>query len=175
MTEEVKNEENSDIGDVGENEETENTVSKEEELEEKVKELEDRYMRLAAEYDNYKKRTQREKEARYTDALTDTVAAVLPIADNLERAALTAAESDEAKKIQEGVVMISKQFDDILAKLGVAPIEAVGKEFDPNLHNAVMHIEDENLGENIVAQELMKGYMYKDTKVVRHSMVKVAN
>lgn len=175
MTEEVKNEENSDIGDVGENEETENTVSKEEELEEKVKELEDRYMRLAAEYDNYKKRTQREKEARYTDALTDTVAAVLPIADNLERAALTAAESDEAKKIQEGVVMISKQFDDILAKLGVAPIEAVGKEFDPNIHNAVMHIEDENLGENIVAQELMKGYMYKDTKVVRHSMVKVAN
>lgn len=178
MTEEVKNEENGDIGEneeIKETEETENVVSKEEELEKKIKEVEDRYMRLAAEYDNYKKRTQREKEARYTDALVDTVAAILPIADNLERAALTVAETDEAKKIQEGIVMISKQFDDILTKLGVAPIEAVGKEFDPNIHNAVMHVEDEEFGENIVAEELMKGYMYKDTKVVRHSMVKVAN
>lgn len=178
MSEEIKKEETedmSDIDEIEETEETENIPSREEELEAKVKEMEERYMRLAAEYDNYKKRTQREKEARYTDALVDTVAAILPVADNLERAVLTVAETDEAKKIQEGVVMIAKQFDDILSKLGVSAIDANGKEFDPNIHNAVMHIEDDSLGENVVAEELMKGYMYKDIKVVRHSMVKVAN
>lgn len=180
MSEEIKNEtveENEDINteETEVQEEKAEEPSREEQLEAKVSELEDRYMRLAAEYDNYKKRTQREKEARYTDALVDTVAAILPIADNLERAALTVAETEEAKKIQEGVVMIAKQIDDVFAKLGVAPIDATGKEFDPNLHNAVMHIEDDAYGENIVAEELMKGYMYKDTKVVRHSMVKVAN
>ena len=174
INEESVNEETTETTEDAEVVETEE-VNKEDELNKKVQELQDKYMRLAAEYDNYKKRTQREKEARYTDALVSTVAEILPVADNLERAALIQAESDEAKKIQEGVVMIAKQFEDILTKLGVKPIDAQGKEFDPNFHNAVMHIEDDNFGENIVAEELMKGYIYKDEKVVRHSMVKVAN
>ena len=169
--EELVNEETAEEPEIVENAEE----NKDDELTKKVQELQDKYMRLAAEYDNYKKRTQREKEATYTDALVNTVAEILPVADNLERAALTQAESDEAKKIQEGVVMIAKQFEDILTKLGVKPIDAQGKEFDPNFHNAVMHIEDDNFGENEVAEELMKGYIYNDTKVVRHSMVKVAN
>lgn len=151
------------------------TISKEEELENKIKELEDRYMRLAAEYDNYQKRSQREKEARYADAIIDAVGSILPIADNLERALSLEVESDEAKKVLEGVLMVSKQLDDSLKKLDVKVIEAVGNEFDPNLHNAIMHVEDESIADNTVVEEFMKGYIYKDTRVVRHSMVKVAN
>lgn len=153
----------------------ETAVSKEEELSQKLKESEDRYLRMAAEYDNYKKRTQREKDARYDDAVIDTVASFVPIIDNIERALAVEAESDEAKKVLEGVSMIKKQFDEVLKNLKVAPIEAVGNEFDPNFHNAVMHIEDESIADNTVVEEFMKGYIYKDSRVVRHSMVKVAN
>ncbi len=149
--------------------------SETEELREKVSAWEDKYYRLAAEYDNYKKRTQREKDTIYADALIDTAAAVLPVADNLERALQTPAESEDAKKILEGVSLVMKQLNDVFTKLNIEPIEAVGKEFDPNLHNAVMHTEDDSLGENTVAEELMKGYIYKKERVVRHSMVKVAN
>lgn len=149
--------------------------SREEELEQKLKDSEEKYMRMAAEYDNYKKRTQREKEARYDDAVIDTVAAFVPIIDNIERAIAVEVESEEAKKILEGVNMVKKQFDDVLKNLKVSPIEAVGNEFDPNFHNAVMHIEDEGITDNTVVEEFMKGYIYKDTRVVRHSMVKVAN
>ena len=150
-------------------------VSKEEELAEKLKNSEDRYLRMAAEYDNYKKRTQREKDARYDDAVIDTVSAFVPIIDNIERALAVEVESEEAKKVLEGVTMVKKQFDEVLKNLKVAPIEAVGNEFDPNFHNAVMHIEDESIADNTVVEEFMKGYIYKDSKVVRHSMVKVAN
>lgn len=149
--------------------------SEADELREKLKEQEDKYYRLAAEYANYKTRTQREKDARYADALIDTAATMLPIVDNLERAMQVEAISDDAKKILEGVGMVLKQVNDSFTKLNIKPIEALGKEFDPNLHNAVMHIEDEEFGENIVAEELMKGYIYNDDRVVRHSMVKVAN
>ena len=145
------------------------------ELSDKVKEWEDKYVRLYAEFDNYQKRTQKEKDARYADAVIDTVAGFLEVSDNLERAISISVETEEAKKVLEGVELVKKQMADILSKLGVEPIKAVGEEFDPNVHNAVMHIEDENITENTVVEELQKGYIYKNERVVRYSMVKVAN
>lgn len=145
------------------------------ELEAKVKEWEDKYMRLYAEYDNYQKRTTKEKDARYADAVIDTVAAFLPVADNLERALAVEIETEEAKKVLTGVELVAKQMQETLSKLEVTPIAATGEEFDPNLHNAVMHVEDEAVTENTVVEEFMKGYIYKKDRVVRHSMVKVAN
>jgi len=138
------------------------------------KELMDRLQRLAAEYDNFRKRTQREKEKIYSETVSEVVASFLPIVDNLERA-LKAAEDEESKGLKEGVTLIFRQLSDILAKLGVKPIEAVGAEFDPQYHNAVMHVEDEQYGHNIIVEEFQKGYIYKDEIVIRHSMVKVAN
>ncbi len=176
--EEEKNTEDAETGVVNEvvneNEITEEKSS-EDALKEKLAAQEDRYYRLAAEYDNYKKRTQREKDARYADALIDAAAGLLPVIDNLERAMQVEAESEDARKILDGIRMVRRQIDEAFLKLNIKPIEALGKEFNPELHNAVMHTEDENLGENIVAEELMKGYIYKDERVVRHSVVKVAN
>ena len=145
------------------------------ELEEKLQEQNDKYMRLMAEYDNFRKRSQREKDARYADAIIDSIEQILPIGDNLERALQTEVTTEEAKKLKEGVEMIMKQFKETLTKLDVSEIEAVGNEFDPNIHNAVMHIEDETIDTNTVVEEFMKGYIYKGERVVRHSMVKVAN
>ena len=127
--------------------------------------------RLAAEYDNYRKRTAREKESLWTDAKADTVQAFLPVYDNLERA-LKQDTADEAYK--KGVEMTMNQFKEVFAKLGVTEIDAQGKPFDPNLHNAVMHMEDESLGENVVAQVFQAGFMLGD-KVIRFAMVQVAN
>lgn len=157
-----------------EEEETKETDVKAE-FEEKLKECEDRYLRLYAEFDNYKKRTEKEKTARYADAVIDTAAEFLPVLDNLERALAAEAVSDDAKAVKEGVVMIQKQMQDILTKLKISEIKALGEEFDPNLHNAVMHIEDESVTENTVVEEFIKGYIYDNDRVVRHSMVKVAN
>ena len=131
----------------------------------------DQFLRLAAEYDNYRKRTAREKENLWTDAKADTVQAFLPVYDNLERA-LKQETADEAYK--KGVEMTMNQLKEVFAKLGVTEIEAQGKLFDPNLHNAVMHIEDENLGENTVAQVFQAGFMLGE-KVIRFAMVQVAN
>ncbi len=144
-------------------------------LEEKLKEANDKFLRLFAEFDNFKKRSQREKDARYADAVADAVTAILPVGDNLERALKTEVTSEEAVKFKEGVEMVMKQFTDSLAKLGVTPIKAEGEQFDPNLHNAVMHVEDETVDDNTVVEELMKGYILNNERVVRHSMVKVAN
>ena len=132
----------------------------------------DRYQRLLAEYDNFKKRTIKEKEAIYVDSVKDTVAELLPVIDNLLRAldAFADKNSDECK----GVAMVLKQTEDIFAKLGVTEIKALGEEFNPEYHNAVMHIDDETVADNTVVEEFQKGYMYKD-KVIRYSMVKVAN
>ena len=146
-----------------------------EKLKAQLAEQNDKYLRLMAEYDNYQKRTQREKAARYADAVIDTVAAILPIGDNLERALATEVSSEDAVKFKEGIEMVMKQFSDCLEKLEVTPIKAEGEQFDPNLHNAVMHIEDEATDDNTVVEEFMKGYIYKNDRVVRHSMVKVAN
>lgn len=131
----------------------------------------DRYLRLLAEYDNYRKRSTRERENIYSDALTDTVTKFLPVYDNLVRA-LEQSTADEAYR--KGVEMIMTQFNDILTKLGVTPIDALGQKFDPALHNAVMHEEDAEKGENEIVQELQKGFKLGD-KVIRFAMVKVAN
>lgn len=131
----------------------------------------DQFLRLAAEYDNYRKRTAKEKENLWADAKADTVQAFLPVYDNLERA-MKQETSDEAYK--KGVEMTMNQLKEVFARLGVTEIEAMGKPFDPNLHNAVMHIEDENLGENVVAQVFQAGFMLGE-KVIRFAMVQVAN
>ena len=131
----------------------------------------DKYLRLAAEYDNYRRRSQKEKETTYADAKADTVLRLLPVYDNLQRA-LKAECSDPG--FYKGVEMTMTQLLDILAKLGVTPIEAEGMSFDPAEHNAVIHVEDESLGENLVVEEFQKGFKLND-KVIRFAMVKVAN
>ena len=131
----------------------------------------DKYLRLAAEYDNYRKRSQKERETVYADAKADTVLQLLPVYDNLERA-LKAECSDGA--FYKGVEMIMDQLMGIFAKLGVEVIQAAGQTFDPALHNAVIHVEDESLGENVVAEEFQKGFTLNG-KVIRFAMVKVAN
>ena len=136
-----------------------------------VAEQEDKFLRLCAEYDNFRKRTQKEKESIYADATAKAVSALLPVYDNLERA-LKQDTADAAFK--KGVEMTMDQLKEIFAKLGVTEIDAQGKPFDPNLHNAVMHIEDENLEENTVAQVFQAGFMLGD-KVIRFAMVQVAN
>ena len=133
----------------------------------------DKYMRLYAEYDNYRKRSQKEKEAAWTDAYCDAVSEILPVLDNLERAAQFS-DGDAESPMAKGLELTLKSFAETLEKMGVHEIDALGKPFDPELHNAVMHVEDESLGENIVAEVFMKGYA-KGDKVIRHSMVKVAN
>jgi len=152
-------------------EETAQAEDKEAEtLKKNYDELYDKHLRTLAEYENYKRRTQKEKDEIYLNAQVDTVASLLPVLDNLERAAAT----EEQSPLAEGVQMVLKQLVETLGKMGVSEIEAVGGAFDPNLHNAVMHVEDEELGENIVAEQFVKGYIMKE-KVIRHSMVKVAN
>ncbi len=140
---------------------------------EKYDELYDKYLRLMAEYDNYKKRTQKEKEELGSFTVADTILKLLPVIDNLERA-LESIEESEKNKFSEGIEMVLRQIFEIFEKLGVQEIDALGKEFDPNFHNAVMHIDDENYDQNFVVEQFMKGYKYKD-KVIRYSMVKVAN
>ena len=137
----------------------------------KVQAEHDRYLRLAAEYDNYRKRSARERESIYSDVRADTVTKFLPVYDNLVRA-LEQSTADEAYR--KGVEMIMTQFKDILGRLGVTEIESVGQTFDPALHNAVMHDTDEEKGENVIVQDLQKGLKMGD-KVIRFAMVKVVN
>ena len=143
----------------------------EEKLKEALREQEDKYLRLLAEYDNYRKRSQKEKENAWTTAKADAVKEFLPVFDNLERA-LKQETADEA--YARGVEMIMTQFRTTLEKLGVTEIPAQGQTFDPNLHNAVMHIDDEAFGENTVAEVFQTGFQIGD-KIIRHAMVKVAN
>ena len=145
-----------------------------EKKDEQIRQLNDQYMRLMAEFDNYRKRTEKEKSGMYAMGAKDVIEKILPVLDNFERGFSLVTEEDQEDPFTQGMQKIYKQFTTVLTDLGVTPIDAAGKEFDPNLHNAVMHVEDESLGENIVTEELLKGYLYKDT-VVRHSMVKVAN
>ena len=140
-------------------------------FEQQIEELTDRLKRSMAEFDNYRKRTEKEKSSMYIIGAKDIVEKMLPIVDNFERGLAQAPENDP---FAEGMKMIYKQMMTAFDEMGVKPIETVGKEFDPNLHNAVMHVEDDSVGENIVVEEFQKGYTYKDF-VVRHSMVKVAN
>lgn len=139
-----------------------------------IEDLTDRLKRSMAEFDNFRKRSEKEKATMFDMGARSVAEKLLPIVDNFERAMLATPADGEGKAFADGISMIYNQMTKAFEDLGVKPIDCVGKEFDPNLHNAVMHIEDENLGENIVAEELLKGYMYKDG-VLRHSMVKVAN
>ena len=139
-----------------------------------IADLTDRLKRSMAEFDNFRKRSEKEKATMFDMGARSVAEKLLPIVDNFERAMLATPADGEGKAFADGISMIYNQMTKALEDLGVKPIDCVGKDFDPNLHNAVMHIEDESLGENVVAEELLKGYMYKDG-VLRHSMVKVAN
>ncbi len=142
-----------------------------EQLRTQLAQQEDKFLRLAAEYDNFRRRSQKEKEAIYSDATADAVKALLPVYDNLERA-LKQETADEAYK--KGVEMTMAGLKKAMADLGVTEIDAVGQSFDPNIHNAVMHVEDDSLGENTVAEVFQSGFLLGD-KVIRFAMVKVAN
>ena len=141
-----------------------------EKLKKELAETSDKYLRMLAEYDNFRRRTQKEKEGIYADAYESALSAVLPVADNLERAALCT----DGESLSDGVQMMIQQFSEALGKLGVEAYGARGDAFDPVVHNAVMQIEDEELGENTVAEVLQKGYK-KGDRILRHAVVKVAN
>ena len=148
---------------------------KKDKKDEKIEELNDRLMRQMAEFDNFRKRSEREKSQMFDLGAKDIVEKILPVIDNMERGLATVApEVLETDAFAQGMEKVYKHFMTVLEQAGVKPIEAVGNEFNPDFHNAVMHVEDEEVGENIVVEEFQKGYMYKES-VVRHSMVKVAN
>ena len=144
---------------------------KDNKLEQQIEDLTDRLKRNMTEFDNFRKRTEKEKSSMYIIGAKDIIEKILPVVDNFERGLAQATEGDP---FAEGMEKIYKQLTTTLESLGVEPIEAVDKEFNPDLHNAVMHVEDESVGDNIIVEELQKGYTYKGF-VVRHSMVKVAN
>ncbi len=147
---------------------------KKDKKDEQIAELTDRVKRQLAEFENFRNRTEKEKSQMYTIGAKDVIEKILTVVDNFERGIKSIPEEEREAPVASGMEMIYKQLMTVLTDLGVTPIEAVGQEFDPNLHNAVMHVENEELGENIVAEEFQKGYQYKDA-VLRHSMVSVAN
>ena len=147
---------------------------KKDKKDEQIEELNDRVRRQMAEFENFRKRSEKEKSQMFDMGAKNVVEKILPVIDNFERGLAAVPEDRKEDAFVVGMDMVYKQLLSTLEEAGVKPIDAVGQEFDPNFHNAVMHVEDEKLGENVVAEELQKGYMYRDT-VVRHSMVKVAN
>ena len=148
--------------------------NKKDKKDEKIEELTDRLTRQMAEFDNFRKRTEKEKSQMYEIGAKDIIDKILPVVDNFERGLGAVKEEEKEDPFIQGMEKVYKQLMTMLESVEVKPIEAVGKEFNPDFHNAVMHVEDENFGENIIAEEFQKGYMYRDS-VVRHSMVKVAN
>ena len=155
-------------------EKTKKTKKKKDERDEKIEELSDKLLRQMAEFDNFRKRTEKEKSAMYEIGAKDIIEKLLPVVDNFERGLTAVPEEKKDDAFVTGMEMIYKQMMTMLEGVGVKPIEAVGQEFNPDLHNAVMHVEDETVGDNVVAEEFQKGYTYRDS-VVRYSMVKVAN
>ena len=147
---------------------------KKDKKDEQIEELTDKVKRQMAEFDNFRKRTEREKSQMYEIGAKDIIEKILPVIDNFERGLAAVPEESKEDPFVEGMEKIYKQIMTTLEGVGVKPIEAVGQEFNPDFHNAVMHVEDEEAGENIITEEFQKGYMYHDS-VVRHSMVKVAN
>lgn len=152
----------------------ENLEEKQDKKDIAIADLTDRLKRSMAEFDNFRKRSEKEKATMFDMGVGSIAEKILPVVDNFERAMAAAPKEGDGKAFAEGIEMIYNQLKKTLEDLGVKPIDCVGQPFDPNFHNAVMHVEDESLGENVVAEELLKGYMYKDS-VLRHSMVKVAN
>lgn len=147
---------------------------KKDKKDEQIADLTDKLTRQMAEFDNYRKRTEKEKSAMYEIGSKDVIEKILPIVDNFERGFATVAEEEKENPFVQGMDKVYKQLMTMLEGLGVKPIEALGQEFNPDLHHAVMHVEDEEAGENVIVEEFQKGYMYRDS-VVRYSMVKVAN
>lgn len=147
---------------------------KKDKKDEQIEDLTDRLKRSMAEFDNYRKRVEKEKSHMYEIGAKDVVEKILPVVDNFQRGFDCLSEEEKEAPFAAGMDKVFKQLMDMLEGIGVKPIEALNQEFDPNLHNAVMHVEDESVGENIIVEEFQKGYCYKDS-VVRHSMVKVAN
>jgi molecular chaperone GrpE len=173
-TTEKSNDDSDNISKEGEKKGLFKKEKKKDKKDELIEELNDKYKRTFAEFDNFRKRSEKEKASMYEVGARDIIEKILPIVDNFERGLKTVSDEDKATPFVDGMDKIYKQLVKTLEDLGVKEIEAEGKEFDPNLHNAVMHIEDEELGDNIVVEVLQKGYIYRET-VVRHSMVKVAN
>lgn len=155
-------------------EKTKKAKKKKDERDEKIEELSDKLLRQMAEFDNFRKRTEKEKSAMYEIGAKDIIEKLLPVVDNFERGLVAVPEDKKEDAFVTGMEMIYKQLMTMLEGVGVKPIEAVGQEFNPDLHNAVMHVEDETVGENVIVEEFQKGYTYRDS-VVRYSMVKVAN
>ena len=147
---------------------------KKDKRDEQIEELTDRVKRQMAEFDNFRKRTEKEKAQMFETGAKNIIEKILPVVDNFERGLAAIPEEDKGNAFAEGMEKIYKQMVTVLEEAGVTAIPAVGQEFDPNLHNAVMHVDDDAVGENIVVEEFQKGYKYRDS-VVRHSMVKVAN
>ena len=170
----VKAEKSDNASDAQGAEETVDINNKKDQKDAVIEDLQDRLKRQMAEFDNYRKRTEKEKSAMFEMGASDVVKKLLPIVDNFERGFKSVTEEELQTPFAKGMDMVYKQTIKMLEDLQVKPIEAVGSEFNPEFHNAVMHVEDESFGENIVAEEFQKGYMYRDS-VVRHSMVKVAN
>lgn len=166
----MENEENKEVENNNLEENT-NTIQESDKLKDEYNELEDRYKRLFAEFENYKKRSQKEKDGIYGMITGDVVATMLPIMDNLEKAADAKTEDE---KYQEGVKLVARQFQEALKRLGLEEIETVGERFNPEYHEAVSHVEDSTKGEQEIVEEYRKGYRI-GAKVVRHSMVIVAN
>ena len=180
--EEAKTEEVSEEQEAGREDQTEEKASKKffgkkdkkDKKDEKIEELTDRLTRQMAEFDNFRKRSEKEKSQMYEIGAKDIIEKILPVVDNFERGLDAVKEEEKEDPFVQGMEKVYKHLVTTLEGIEVKPIEAVGQPFDPNFHNAVMHVEDENFGENIVAEEFQKGYTYRDS-VVRHSMVKVAN
>ncbi len=147
---------------------------KKDKKDEQIAELTDKVKRQLAEFENFRNRTEKEKAHMYAVGAKEVIEKMLPVVDNFERGIKSIPEEEKGGPVASGMEMIYKQLMTVLTDLGVTPIEAVGQEFDPNFHNAVMHVENEELGENIIAEEFQKGYKYKDA-VLRYSMVTVAN
>jgi len=150
--------------------ENKNLSNQVEQIQKKIDELNEKYLRMLAEYDNFRRRSAKEREGVYTEAYSEAVKEFLPVLDNVERAM----QYSDDKNVTEGISLILKGFNDTFQKLGVMEIESLGKTFDPNFHNAILHVEDEKFVENEIVEVLQKGYI-KDGKVIRCAMVKVAN
>ncbi len=178
-TDEKTSEADTETGDgASEGEEKESKKSKKskkkDKRDEEIADLKDRLQRNLAEFDNFRKRTEREKSQMFDMGAKTMIEKLLPVIDNLERGIGTLDEESSKEPFAAGIIQTYKQLTKVLEEVGVEPIEALGNEFNPDIHNAVMHVEDENFGENTVCEDFLKGYLYKGT-VVRHSMVKVAN
>lgn len=174
LVEETGEDDKSEEGDEKSDKKKRKVFKKKDKKDQQIEELNDKYQRLFAEFQNYRSRSEKEKSAMFEVGAKSIIEKILPVVDNFERGIAALSEEDLDSPVGQGMNLIYKQMATALEEMGVTVIETEGKEFDPELHNAVMHEDNEELGENMISQEFQKGYKYRDT-VIRHSMVKVAN